>query len=175
MRVPTVQRGMVLILALVLVLVMTALGMGLLYVVNSDRDQQEALATSERLRVAAEACAERAMKNLESMGATEPPCRSLTPGALCGEVINGSMSEWSLPGDDQLQQLQDAATTYSCSTYYGSSVNAIGTVGAGFEVGQQQGYGQPLTQTKYLYRIASTATGTDGGQVQIEVIASMVY
>ena len=169
------QQGVVLVVALVCILMMTGLAAGLVQYTNREITQVDGQGAVVDMRGGAESCIQESIAWLEDEGINDPPCEGQSIGSQCGQTRTRNMSVWDLEVDNALAESKGAQFGYECRIIVASQETLSNNGGAGFEVGQSQGYGASNTLTKYLYRIEASSTGSDGKTTQLEVIASMVY
>lgn len=169
------QQGVVLVVALVCILMMTGLATGLVQYTNREITQVEGQGAMVDMRGSAESCIQESIAWLEDDGADDPPCEGQSIGSQCGQTRSRNMSAWDLSVDNTLIESKGTQFGYECRIIVASQESLSNNGGAGFEVGQSQGYGSSNILTKYLYRIEASSTGSNGKATQLEVIASMVY
>jgi Tfp pilus assembly protein PilX len=174
MKIPNQQGGFVLIVAVMMLVIITTMGLGLLKYTEYEIEKVSQLESSVDLMNTAENCIVEAANLLEQTGKTMPPCENGAALKACLNVSN-KMTKWNRSSDSNKLKNKSTDLDYKCAIKPLSRETADGG-GAGYEVGQQNVYGQATTNTKYLYLIEAEAS--ESGQtnkVKVDVVASMVY
>lgn len=169
------QQGAVMVIAVMMLLIMTTMGVGLIQYAKQESQQVTIFEETNDALLLSDSCIEEAVQYLEQLGASSPPCETQAVGSQCGSTVSNRMNAWGLSGEHAKMAKKSVSQTYSCRIYVASREALGGSSGAGFNVGQQNVYGQTAIRTKYLYRIRASSNTENNAKTDVEVIASMVY
>jgi len=169
------QEGVVMVVAVFMLLIMTTMGIALIQYAKREAQQVTIFEETNDALLLSDSCVEEAVQYLEQLGASSPPCEAQAVGSQCGSTLSNRMNAWSLSGEHAKMILKGANQSYQCRIYVASREALGGSSGAGFDVGQQNVYGQASIRTKYLYLIRASSNTENNAKTDVEVIASMVY
>lgn len=169
------QEGVVMVIAVFMLLIMTTMGIALIQYAKQEAQQVTIFEETNDALLLSDSCVEEAVQYLEQLGVSSPPCETQAVGSQCGNAVSNGLNAWGLSGEHSKMAQKASRQTYYCRIYVASREALGGSSGAGFNVGQQNVYGQTAIRTKYLYRIRASSNTENNAKTDVEVIASMVY
>ena len=172
------REGFIIVISLTLMLVMMVMGVGLYFSSKQAAEQVGVSINKSGAFYSAESCIAEARVWLQEQAISGPPCENIVAGSVCNAVLEQNLTEWTLAGDSVIHRNRNANQMYACDLSLVGLVDYEGGDGVGFDIGESDRYGKSGTQTKYLYRIRSNGTMSQGRynfSSTVEVIDSMIF